>query len=144
MMEQSPPLRWLKISGRYLIRNIAEIISECDQETRACIIIDQTVWSRIARTQVFYETTEHYQNVIKDVYRRCDDRAGDWIERVLFDQLARTQKSSCRFFKHRPQFMAWSGTTGKRYPSNALSGAFKQILRSGNRLFDRQYLWFSR
>src|SRR5207302_1646464 len=112
--------------------------------TRASIIIDQAVQSRTARTQVFYETTEHYESVIKGVYHKCDDRTGDWIERVLFNQLAQARKSSSRFFKHRPQIMACSGTTGERYPSNAISGMFKQILRNGNRLFDKQYLWFSR
>jgi hypothetical protein len=144
MAEQSPPPRWLKISGRYLIQNIAQILSECARETQASTIIDQSVRSRTARTQIFYETTEHYRQTIKGIYYKCDDRTGDLIERVLFERLAQTRKFSFRFFKHRPQIVACSGTTGKRYPSNAIGGTFKQILRSGNRLFERQYLWFLR
>jgi len=138
------PERWLKISGRYLIRNIAAILKECDEEKRASLIIDQSVRSRIARTQVFYSTTEAYRNVIQGSYQKCDDRTGCWIERVLFERLKQAPDQSVRFFRHRPRIEGRAGTTGQSYPSSVQGGILKQVLRTANRLFDARYLWFSR
>lgn len=138
------PERWLKISGRYLIRNIAEVLEECRREKRASLIIDQSARSRLARTQAFYVTTEAYRNFIQGAYRDCDDRTGDWIERVLFQILKKAPDLNVRFFKHRPKIEGREGTMGKAYPSGILGAAFKQILRSGNRVFDERYLWFAR
>ena len=50
-LEHTTAKCWLKISGRYLIQNIAQIISECARQTQtSIIIIDQRVQSCIART----------------------------------------------------------------------------------------------
>jgi hypothetical protein len=138
------PACWLKISGRYIIRNIGEILEECGHETRASLIIDQNARSCTARTQIFYAASEPYLRTLKDIYRECDDRAGHWIERALFKALKKNPEMAFRFFKHRPDLVGRSGTTGEEYPASALGRSLKQILRTGNRLFDKQYLWFSR
>lgn len=136
--------RWLKISGRYIIRNVGEVLDECSQEIESSLIIDQSVRSQTARTQIFFVTTAYYRSVIMNLYRQCDDKSGQWIEKVLFQKLKKTTSQNFRFFRTRPQVIARSGTTGKTYPTSRVGNALKDLLRASNRLIDDRYLWFSR
>jgi hypothetical protein len=138
------PPRWLKISGRYIVRNIENILQECSAEVDCSLIIDQSRRAATARTQVFFVTSEYYRKTFMNLYKQCDDPTGRWIERVLFQALRKTENGSYRFFRCRPQFAARSATTGRDYPSSRLGNAVKNALRAGNRLFDDKYLWFSR
>lgn len=138
------PPKWLKISGRYLVSNIGDLLQECTSETDASLIIDQSARGQTARTHIFFTTNQYYQRVLTGLYARCDDRKGEWIEKVVFRTLKSTTRKEFRFFRTRPDLVARSGTTGEMYPSNPMSNTVKKALRAGNRVFDDRYLWFSR
>lgn len=142
--EKPLPTRWLKVSGRYVVRNIAAILGECADERGCQMIIDQAGRSKIARTQLFCVESRFYIRSLAGIYRQANDDSGEWIERVLFSALAKMSAESIRFFKSKPNLAASSGATGKDYPSGRLNNFAKQLLRDANRHVDQRYLWFSR
>jgi hypothetical protein len=142
--EPQPPARWLKISGRYQMENIEEILRECSGESRNELIIDQTPRSGAARTYLFCVTTAFYQKQIAGEYLQCDDRNGNWIERVLFRKFKTMPSEKISSFKTQPLVLATSGGDGRAFPKGRLQWRLKQTLRSLNRLADKKYLWYSR
>jgi hypothetical protein len=142
--EPQPPQRWLKITGRYLVVNVRDILAECAAEQTHALVIDRASRSRMARTYLFGTTSEFYGRVIAGLYRECDDRTGDWIERRLFAKLKRVTTEEARFFKTQPRLQARAGTDGSVFPTGRGQWLFKQGLRRLNRLVDQQQLWYSR
>jgi hypothetical protein len=140
--EARPPGQWLKISGRYQFLNISNILAECRSEAGVPLIIDQARRSSMARTYYFCATTEFYRNEMKGLYRQCDDRTGEWIERILFRKLKRA--GDVRYFVTQPRIRAIAGGTGGSFPTGKGQWLFKQILRHLNRLADKRYLWHAK
>ncbi|MBK6799324.1 MAG: hypothetical protein IPG76_21705 [Acidobacteria bacterium] len=79
-----------------------------------------------------------------DTYKNCDDESGDWIERILFKRLESLMPFEISTFSVEPDLKAISGSTGGDLGSSVLKYNAKSILRIFNRLFDKQYLWYTR
>jgi hypothetical protein len=140
--EPEPPPRWLKISGRYQLHNIAAILGECRTESRGELIIDQTARTGLSRTYSFCVNTDFYRQQLAGLYQQCDDRTGEWIERVLFRKLKTTAAGEVRLFVTQPRITAIAGSSGVAFPSGRGQWLCKQMLRNLNRLVDRKYLWY--
>jgi hypothetical protein len=140
--EPQPPARWLKISGRYLLHNIDDILDECRMEPRHELIIDQTARAGMARTYSFCVNTNFYRRQLAGLYQQCDDRNGEWIERVLFRKLKTVPAGEVRLFVTQPRITAIAGSSGAAFPSGRSQWLGKQMLRNLNRLVDRKYLWY--
>jgi hypothetical protein len=138
--EPQPPARWLKITGRYRLINLPALLAECRGEQRFPLLIDQLKRQEMARTYLFCTRTDFYVTHLKNLYRQCDDRSGDWIERVLFRELEKLPVGQVRFFKNQPRFQAQAGSSGKAFPTGKLQWFAKQGLRHINRLVDKRYL----
>lgn len=108
--EQNLPQRFIKVTGRYIVRNFDEIIAECRQEYQHDMIID-VVYNGVALTQLFYTTANAYARIFQDLYQACDDVRGEWIEKVSFKKLTGSN-IRYRIFFHRPIFSRISGSTG--------------------------------
>jgi hypothetical protein len=142
--EPQPPARWLKLTGRYHLLNLAAVLAECRREKKSSLLIDQLGRRRLARTSLFCISTEFYLARIRNLYRQCDDRTGDYIENVLFRELQKPPVRQVRMFKTQPHFRAQAGSTGLAYPSGHLQWFIKQCLRRINRLVDERRLHYSR
>jgi hypothetical protein len=142
--EPQSPARWLKISGRYQLHNIADILEECRTESRSKIVIDQEARTGMARTYSFCVSTDFYRHQLAGLYRQCDDRKGEWIERVLFRKLKTAVAGDVRLFVTQPRITAIAGSSGAAFPSGRGQWLGKQVLRNLNRLVDRKYLWYSK
>jgi hypothetical protein len=142
--EPQPPARWLKISGRYQMENISDILQECSGDLRNELIIDQILRSGTARTYQFCVTTAFYQEQIAGACLECDDRNGNWIERVLFQKFKTIPSAKISSFKTQPLVLATSGGDGRAFPKGRLQWRVKQTLRSLNRLVDRKYLRYQK
>lgn len=142
--EVEPPSCWMKVSGRYRLRNVGSLLAECRANTRASLIMDQCPRIRATRTYVFWVSTPFYRQKLAGIYRRCDDRTGAWIERVLFQELKRLKKGEIRTFATQPWLAAIAGSSGQAFPSGRVQWMIKQQLRNLNRLVDKTYLWYSR
>jgi hypothetical protein len=142
--EPQPPARWLKISGRYLLHNIDDILNECRMESHSELIIDQVSRTGMARTYSFCVNTDFYRPQLAGLYQQCDDRNGEWIERVLFRKLKTAPAGEVRLFVTQPRITAIAGSTGAAFPGGRGQWVGKQMLRNLNRLVDRKYLWYSK
>ena len=140
--ETQPPAQWLKISGRYQILNISTILGECERATGIPLIIDQARRSGMARTYFFCARTDYYRAEIKGLYQQCDDRTGEWIERVLFRKLKPAR--DVRSFLTQPRIHATAGGSGAAFPTGRGQWFCKQILRRVNQIVDTRYLWYSK
>jgi hypothetical protein len=138
------PARWLKITGRYQLKNIGTILDECRRNPRAGLIIDQVPRAGMARTYSFCVDTDFYRERIGGLYRQCDDRTGNWIERILFRELKKASADEVRLFATQPRIAAIAGSSGAAFPTGRSQWLVKQTLRSVNRLVDRRYLWYTR
>lgn len=141
--ESPKPSRWIKITGRYIIPNVSRILTDCEKHFDQSLIIDQVPAKSVARSYLFCTTTDFYLNHFKNLYQECDDRTGQWVERVLYRSLS-PQKKSVRFFPTKPDLHSTIGNTGNFYPRNPISNSLKQWLRNLNQLLDKRYLWFAR
>jgi hypothetical protein len=140
--ETGPPDQWLKISGRYRILNISTVLAECRRSRHIPLIMDQARRSSMARTYFFCARTEFYRSDMKGLYGQCDDRTGEWIERVLYRQLRGAK--AVRFFKTQPRISATAGGSGAPFPTGRGQWICKQVLRRLNQLVDQRYLWYSK
>jgi hypothetical protein len=140
--EPEPPPRWLKISGRYHLCNLAEILQECRADPRSAMVIDQLRHLEFARTYLFCVDTAFYRQHLRGLYQQCDDPAGNWIERVLFRELKKAP--AVRLFRTQPHLAVTDGTSGRAFPSGRGQWLGKQWLRGLNRLWDRKYQWYPR
>ena len=138
--EPQPPPRWLKISGRYHVLNLAAILTECRREQNYPLLLDQLLKQQLARTHLFYTRTDFYRAHVRNLFRRCDDNTGDWIEHVLFRELEKLPAGQVRMFKTQPHLRAQAGSTGMAFPTGNLQWVVKQCLRRVNRLVDERRL----
>jgi hypothetical protein len=137
--EPNPPVRWLKISGRYQICNIDRVLAECQSGRQSAMIIDQLKRRHFARTYLFCVDTDFYRQQLRRLYQQCDDPAGNWIERVLFQKLKDIPAETVCLFKTQPRLMATDGSSGIAFPSGRGQWFAKQIWRSLNRQLDQKY-----
>jgi len=144
--EPEPPARWLKITGRYQLLNLATLLADCRQDPDRPLLMDQLYWQHWARTYVFCARSTFYQAQLRGQYRECDDRQGGnrYIERVLFRHLAPRPAADVQLFKTQPRLQAVAGTDGATYPTGQLQWTVKQCLRRLNRLVNRRYLLYSK
>lgn len=140
--EVSPPDQWLKISGRYQILNISTLLAECRRAADISLIIDQVRRTSMARTYFFCARTEFYASTMKGLYRQCDDRTGEWIERVLYRKLRSADR--VRSFSTQPRIVATAGGSGAAFPTGRGQWVCKQALRRLNQLVDKRQLWYSK
>jgi len=111
---------------------------------RSGLSADQLARSRQARTYLFCASTAFYRERMRGRYRECDDRTGDWIERVLFRELEKAPRPPVRCFKTQPRLCAVAGSTGNPFPTGKFQWLAKQTLRRLNRLVDERHLWYTR
>lgn len=137
------PDRWIKITGRYTVRNIDRVLKDCASDCSDSFVIDLCPRKRIARTHLFYIETRVYSNRIAGCYSLCDDEKGHWIERVLYQEMVRAGDVKHRTFAVQPDVWAVSGATGGLMHSSPTRLLLTKALRRINRLFDKKYLWYA-
>lgn len=143
LSDPSPPLKWIKITGRYIYRNIGDLLQAC-RKSQAELTIDQCCLTKMARSYLFCVSSEFYLRYFFSVFRLCDDRKGEWIEKVLFRRIKEAPRGNVQLFSLEPDLTGISGSTGGSLEVPRLKFRVKQRLRAVNRLLDRQYLWYAR
>lgn len=140
--EQPVPDRWLKITGRYIVENIEDLLRESTNEKRVLLIIDQLRRSAKARTYLFSVDTTYYRAHLRGLYLRCNDQTGRWIEFVLYEALKSDAEASFRFFAHQPVICARAGSSGQEMRSSGSALLIKRLLRWINRRVNSRYLLY--
>ena len=137
--EKEPPARFLKVTGRYRVENIAALLTETRAADAQDILIDRYRRSRFAMTALFSCSRESYRD-IHGLYRQMDDSAGIWAEHVLYRALK--DRPDTTNFRHEPHLRGISGSTGVALETSAWKRSAKQALRSTQRLLGgRELSW---
>lgn len=145
VQEAQPPRRWVKVTGRYVIRNMAALLEECARDGDTGVIIDQIALHSAARTFLFAVQTEYYRAHLQGLYRQCDDRSPRHIvEHVVFEALQSDPQKSFRLFANEPDLVAVAGSSGRDMQNSPARRLVKQTLRAANRLFDKRRIWYIR
>jgi hypothetical protein len=138
--EQNPPARILKITGRYLFANIADLLAECRAEAPDILIFDRNRRDGIAVTSLFSLSWADYETYLRGLYRQVKDPQGIWIEHLVYRELT-ASRAKCRFFRREPDVGGISGSSGQEMRTGRAKFALKQALRTVNGLFDDKFLY---
>jgi hypothetical protein len=136
------PARFMKVTGRYLYLNFTTLLADCRAGWPAQMVIDLCPRSGRALSSLFCVETHFFGKRLRGLYRECDDRAGNWIERVLYRQLSAYPANVVRSFAVEPDLSAVCGSTGQALAVSRGKYAVKQALRRLNCAIDRQRLWY--
>lgn len=143
--EKNLPARWIKITGRYIIRDFINILNDTiASDKRRKLIMDIYRKRKSAITALFYIESTLYKNIFMNAYKECDDIKGYWIERVLFKKIYECKDSiSCRMFLCDYQIEGRSGSTGDFYTvKNKFEVRIRMILRRMNYYINSKFIFF--
>jgi hypothetical protein len=140
--EKDPPLKWFKISGRYVFQNFDSVLDECLKDDKHELVIDQLFHHSFANTAMFCITTRYYLQHFKNAYRVCDDITGNFIEIVLFKKLINNRDDSIRLFKNVRRVTMISGSTGSKINNIGVTYYLKVIARRINKLSSDRYILY--
>lgn len=118
---------FVKVTGRYLVRNAARIISQM----RDPMHIDMHRKMKVAITGFFGAETEFYRQNLFGKYTLANDEEGRFIEHVVYDALK--DKDSVSLLPQNPNYEGISGSHGASMERNP----YKMKLRSLERTINR-------
>jgi hypothetical protein len=137
--EKNPPIRIIKITGRYIINNFQQIFSECCKVDKGTCLIDLYRNRKVAISSLFSITWDNYSKYFKGAYLECDDQKGLWIERILFKKIASSDLET-RFFLYEPRIYGISGSLGTNLPGRRIIYMIKDQRRFIYNLFHQKSL----
>jgi hypothetical protein len=105
------PYSFIKITGRYLIKNIDKIIDECKEKENKILIEKNILNKKVALTDIFYVTSDYYKDNILGQYRKCNDENGIYIEHIM--KIIVDKNFGSQVFKNYPLKYGISGSTGR-------------------------------
>ena len=107
---------FVKVTGRYIVKNIEHIIKEANLSGESsCIFERKKNRLDIALTDLFYSGCEFYKKNLLGCYSSADDRAGYFIEHVVGKILM--GKPAVKVFANYPIKTGVSGSHGGRMPT---------------------------
>jgi hypothetical protein len=139
--EENIPVKWIKVTGRYIYQDFQQIIDECRKNTQS-ITINQYLFAKWADVALFCTTTTFYQNHLIGIYQHCDDSKGLCMEKVMNTNLRKLPKASFLRFKIYLKCTGIAGSTGKVI-SNIWLDAINSTVMYLNYLLDKRYIWIS-
>lgn len=102
---------FVKITGRYLYKNIGDITPRlCSKLFTAGIVIDLLCQKQIAITSLFAVTKSYYTCHLMNAFKDMDDRKDQWAERILYRRVRTTRNSA--ILLPAPILQVISGSTG--------------------------------
>jgi hypothetical protein len=138
--EIDPPVKWLKITGRYIYENVQNILSECVNNLTLDLLINQYRLSKFTESAIFFITTDYYQQQISGLYNECDDRTGWFIEKALHKRLQSVDTQVCQRFQNSLICTGIEGFSGKKMRRN-WRNRVNQNVATISYLLDKKYLW---
>lgn len=120
----------LKVTGRYLVRNIMQLASGI----QGPLTIDMHRKLRVAITSVFAVERNTYLDYLADAYLEACDAEGRYIEHVIYQKVASSDLAErTQLLPHNPLLEGVSGSYGGSLQRNK----YKMMLRSVERSLNR-------
>ena len=128
----------IKVTGRYLIRNIARIIPEMSSP----ISIDMHKIMGVAITGFFGISRKAYLEHVLGIYQRVNDSKGVFIEHVLYSKINSSPlRSKTKLLPQNPQYEGVSGSHGNTMERNKYKMMIRKVERRlSNSLGIHQFL----
>lgn len=121
---------FVKISGRYLVRNVAPLIAKMT----APFHIDLHQKMRVAITGFFGVDTQFYRDHLLDKYIEANDADGRFIEHVVYEEITRPELSnSVELLPENALYEGVSGSHGNSMARNPYKMKLRSVERSINR-----------
>jgi hypothetical protein len=121
---------FIKVTGRYLVRNVASLIAKMS----APMHIDLHQKAGVAITGFFGVETSFYRDHFYGKYAEANDAEGRFIEHVLFDTIRKEKlEKSTELLPENAQYEGISGSHGNTMSRNP----YKMKLRSLERTINR-------
>jgi hypothetical protein len=110
---------FLKITGRYIIKNIVDIINDVGKIDSSDAIFERKINNeKLAHTDLFYSGSLFYKNFLIGCYKHTNDSSGIFIEHIVGAIIE--SKSNVRLFSSHPIKSGISGSTGINFKNNIL------------------------
>lgn len=123
---------FIKITGRYFVRNIKQIAKYKTEE----IMIDQHRRKRVAITNFFCSTFNFYDKHLKGAYLEANDGKGIMIEQVIYKKLKLQEENrDIKLFPVNVKIEGISGSYGVSIKRNRLKMRIRNVERKLLRLF---------
>lgn len=120
----------IKITGRYVVKNIAKFIPQL----KAPLNIDLHRKMKVAITGFFAVEKSVYLNHFYEKYQLANDSEERYIEHVLYDEIMHSDlKSQTRLLPENPQYRGVSGSYGGSLERNKYKMKVRSIERRLNR-----------
>jgi len=137
--EKNTPKRFIKITGRYIIRNFQSLFDECSNLEEETCLIDLYRKPKVAISSLFIINSDNYSRYFKGAYLECDDQSGVYIEHILFKRINSSDLKT-RFFKHVPRLDGISGSSGTKLSRYRIIYMIKDQKRILYNLFHFKFL----
>ncbi len=122
--------RLIKVTGRYIVKNVAELIAQI----QAPLAIDLHRKMKVAITGFFAVDKAIYVAHFYEKYKLADDDKGKFIEHVLYDEIVNSElKSKTTLLPRNPQYRGVSGSYGGSLERNKYKMMVRQVERKINR-----------
>jgi hypothetical protein len=121
---------FIKITGRYLFKNIGEIAPRMGRQLgNNGMVIDLLFPKQMAITSLFAASKHFYHRHMMNAYLDMDDRHVRWAEYVLYARIKASR--DCTFPQPTPILQAVAGSTGKTI--NMRSKGFRPWMKNMER-----------
>jgi hypothetical protein len=121
---------FVKVTGRYLVRNAASLIAKMDSPFH----IDLHQKMKVAITGFFGVDTQFYRDYLLGKYVEADDTKGRFIEHVIYETICENDLSrSVELLHENAQYEGVSGSHGNSMARNPYKMKMRSIERSINR-----------
>ncbi len=117
---------FVKITGRYIVRNIQNLISEGVRDIR----IDRHRKMKVAITGFFHCAVEFYNIYLRNLYLLANDSEGVFIEHIIYRQLSALKgKRQIEMFSRNPSYQGISGSHGNSMHRHPVKMGIRRVER---------------
>lgn len=140
MTENNLPEIWIKVTGRYLVKNFKEIYDKAVNMNNG-LIMDIYYWNQLAATRVFCISSKYYKEIFLGSYSYVNGNRGWWIERVLYKSIQKNGFKKITYFDNEPVIEGVSGTVGSKIEVESRTRlCIYSLLRKANKLISKHRL----
>jgi hypothetical protein len=118
--------RFIKITGRYRIKNAAAITKfRCGG-----MLVDLNRKHRTAQSYILYFTRDFYLRYLSGAYKNAHDSAGRFIEHVIYERITHSAALGiCQLFPKTPLIEGIAGSSGRLMKRNPLRVFIRNLER---------------
>lgn len=120
----------VKVTGRYIVENIAEILNKVD----APLCIDMHRKMKVAITGFFCVNKALYEECFEGMYAEANDEKGIFIEHVFYQKIQESASTYARLLPLNPKYVGVSGSYGQSLARNPYKMMVRSVERKCNRL----------